>query len=226
MSVPRSNPSAPPPAYGGPGALNTPSAPQPGGAAPYQQTSGAAPLLGGSYAPVAPALDSTQPYPPAPQVQPLYTPPGAQPAAPAPYGQPTTTAYNPSAGYSQSANQQLPPQYVAEGGPNITLAVIVGVIMVILVGGGCGAASIAIGMRLPLLSILVGLIVGHAVKAAAKIPSHAVGIIAGVCSLLTCSLTYGMLMLMTTYQPSAIALLLLFYATWRGYRIGSGESSW
>ena len=40
-------------------------------------------LLGGpgAYAPAAPALDSTQPYPPAPQMQPLYAPPGAQPTA-------------------------------------------------------------------------------------------------------------------------------------------------
>lgn len=223
VNVPRSNAPVAPTAYGAPAAqpLGTPMQPLGDSAA---------------YTPVAP-----QPLYSAPGAQPLQTPISEATQVPL-YGQATPgQSGQPMYGQQPAAN---PPAYAPPGyaprplasqstpasanvGLNITLAVVIGVVLILVVGVGFGFGAIAMGRTIPFLSIFVGLIVGHAVKAAAGGTGPGIGVIGAVCSLLAILVSYGVIMLSVSgYMPSPISLLLMFYATWRGYRIGAGESNY
>ncbi len=215
---------------------------------PYPDATAAQPLGGGQmpqaqplYAPIqAPPLYP----PPGSAVPPLY----AQPLAPAtvapplygqqapasvplqPHGQPTTYGQNPAygqqpygrSGYGQPGTTSRPStQSSAASGPNITLGIVVGILLVLGLGAAFGFASAAIGFRIPFQTIAIGYIVGYAIRAACGGTGQVQGMIAGVCSLLAASASLGIMYLGgAVFSPIAIFLLLI--AVSQGYKIAAG----
>jgi hypothetical protein len=160
--------------------------------------------------------------PPA-QASPGYGPPTA------PYGAPPQPAYGPPPGFNApgpAANpygaRPLAAQSAAS--PNLAVGVGVGVLLFLLIGVVEGMIAVNINSYIPYLSIINGLIVGHAVKAACG-QGHAQGIIAAVCSLLSCATAY-LIMYFMLNQVNAVGIILLVYATMRGYRIAAYGSRW
>lgn len=201
----------------------------------------AAPVYG---QPVAPPLYGQPQQAVALNDQPLYgqpSPPTSSPGMvlPPQYGQPGTGSQPGSAPYGAPGGVQPSPYGVPGTGygqrplasqsapaekSNVALALIVGIVLVVALGGGIGYASIAMGVSIPLLSIINGLIVGHAVRAVGG-AGQAQGIIGGVCSALACAVTLGV-MYLGNFVISPVAFVILIYATMRGYRIASGFSNY
>lgn len=220
----------------------------PGFGAPAPQA-GPYPSLNGKPAPSAPygtplnapAQGTPLAYPPQPAGQNPYAPP---PDAPNPYAQQLPPGYQvPNNPYSNAPNNNVPnnpygaPQNSPYGtqqnaayrplsseaisdGPNIGMGVFAGIVVMIVCGLVFGFGSIAIGFRIPFLSIGIGYAVGYAVLKASKENGDMQGIVAGVCSLLACLMGLGIMYLGNAYF-SPIAFLLVAYATYRAYVIAA-----
>ena len=180
-----------------------------------------------------------QPYGMAPPQQP-YAPPngavpyGAPPASQPGYGLPPhqtmggqmpgqmqggmNTMYNPAA----PARPMAP---VVEKEPNLALGTIVGLAIAVFGGLLIGFMTVGMGTRIPFLSIIFGLLIGHAVPKASGDVGEKQGIIAAVCAGLGVLISVAIPYFTPDFVVSPYAILIVLFAISRGYRIGTGQGS-
>ncbi|HZT44084.1 MAG TPA: tetratricopeptide repeat protein [Chthonomonadaceae bacterium] len=153
-----------------------------------------------AYAPTAnPVANPYGSFPPASPMGPAANPYGVPPIM----GQP---AYHPMASAFPMAE------------PNIGMGALAGAGVALACGIGFGFVSVAAGFRIPYLTILIGYIVGYAVLKASKAPGPTQGMIAGGCAVVSTLIGLG-IMHLAGIIVSPLALLLVVYAGFRGYRI-------
>lgn len=197
----------------------------------YMPPAGAPPPPSYAPSPQSPPFDLTgnpiaQPQQPAPGA--YLPPPGATFAPPGGYsipGQPN--AVPPPAAYpgaypsAQGGYAAYPVASVPVKEPNVAVGAAVAIGMAILCGVIYGFASAAIGMRIPFLALGIGYLMGYAILKATGAPSHAMGIVSAVCTLISCLIGLGIMWISGVFL-SPLSLLIVGYAVVRAYKIASG----
>lgn len=125
-------------------------------------------------------------------------------------------------------SQQMPP--AATGRPlasktapqaNPTMGIVVGVVLMLACGIGFGFASVAMGIRIPFLTLLIGDLIGYAVVTASKDNGPLQATVAAICALGAALLG---LYIMATHGVffSPIAYIIAGFAAFRAFRRGQG----
>ncbi|HZO87048.1 MAG TPA: tetratricopeptide repeat protein [Chthonomonadaceae bacterium] len=187
-----------------------------------QAQSPVAPVMAAAPAPAYAAgtpLNGSAPYGASSYGQAPYP---AQPQANlnSPYGAPQQS-YSPQQPYPTAVTQGAAPRPVPTGQPNIGAGVAVALLLGAACGLGFGYASVAMGMRIPFLTILIGYIIGYAVLKASNQPGPTQAIAAAISA--TGSTLLGLFIMYSAgVMVSPIAVGLVIYAGYRAYVIASG----
>ena len=102
--------------------------------------------------------------------------------------------------------------------PNYAMGALVGVLLAIACGLGFGFASVAIGFRIPFLTLAIGYINGYAVLKASRVGGSTPAIIACVSALVASGLGL-LIMYMASVPFTPLALVIAGYAGYRAYII-------
>jgi hypothetical protein len=193
----------------------------PAAAAPY-----AAPPVQNTASPMNPAMPSYRPgyappvysQPPAAMSGTTNAPYGNAPYGSAPYG---TSPYVAPLAYPVSAPTAYRPAPAPSGAANLGVGILAALVLTLLCGLAFGFGSVALGMRIPFVSIAIGYIVGYAMLKAVRVPGHGLGVLSAVSAVIACLLGL-LIMYLAGIIFSPISFLIVGYAGFRAYRIASG----
>ncbi len=148
----------------------------------------------------------------------LTAPAASSPALmPSTGGMPANQSFTPTANFSQTALKSVPSE------PSLGIAILVGIVLILVCGLGFGFASVAMGFRIPFLTLAIGYIMGYAVlKACGGFQGTGPGIIAAVSAIVAAGLGL-MIMYLNSVILSPISIIILIYAGVRAFKIASGN---
>jgi hypothetical protein len=99
--------------------------------------------------------------------------------------------------------------------------ILAAIALTLLCGLSFGYGSVALGMRIPFVSLAIGYIVGYAMLKAVRVPGHGLGVLSAVSAVLACLLGL-LIMYLAGVIFSPLAFVIVGYAGFRAYRIASG----
>lgn len=223
-----------------------PLSPLPNPQSPAAPNAGVPPLspLNAPYNPVQQLPYGAPPYGAAPGAQTAppapygtQTPAYNQQQPAAPYGAPPAASYGGQPGYNpqqQSAPYGAPPGQAGQGmyynpstaqkqpsiAANLGAGIAVGVILALVCGAGFGFASIAVGFRIPYLTLLMGFIIGNVIPKVCGGRGHVQGILAAGCTVGAALIGQGIMMAYDV-PVSAFSLVVIFFTCSYAYRKAS-----